>query len=143
MNLKNGARNKALTNKTDEIVKIYKRSVEYFSAGTETECFTVESPIQGKSFSLRKRGSDLGFKLTIGEHDCIYLEVILINSTLSRGNSFSKSVVGTIEYKMNGDCENKRKVCLPNNRQQVELQEIVDHVQRSIRPNSINFIMGD
>jgi len=130
-----------LKNKTDEIIKIYERSVDYFS--NRTEGFVVESPVEGRYFSLRKRGSDLVFKLNVGDFDSIYLEVMQIESTMNRGNGFSKSVAGVIEYKMNGDCENKRKVCLPNNRQQLELQEIIDHVQRSIRPNAINFIMDD
>jgi len=130
-----------LKDKAEEVAKIYSRTYDYFT--NKTEGFVVESPVDGRYFSLRKRGSDLGFKLNVGDFDCIYLEVMQIESTMNRGRGFSKSVVGTIEYKMNGDCENKRKVCLPNNRQQIELQEIIDHVQRSIRPNSINFIMDD
>ncbi len=127
-----------------DLEKIYKRVLDYFS--NKSEDFIVEHPEHSsyfKFFSFRKRGSDLNFKVTIGEYGNIYLEVIVVESSMQKGNSFSKSVLGVIEYKSNGDCENKRKVCLPNKRQQQELQEVIEHVQKSIRPNSINFIMDD
>ena len=121
--------------------KIYKRVMDYFSS--KTDYFIIEDPKNSRFFSFGKRGSDLNFKVTIGEHGSIYLEVIVVESSMQKGNSFSKNVLGVIEYKNNGDCENKRKVCLPNKRQQQELQEVIEHVQKSIRPNSINFIMDD
>jgi len=131
-----------LKNKTELISKIYIRAFDYFS-GISEDGYVLDKVSKDKFITFKKRGSDLCYKITLGEHDHIYLEITQINSTLSRGNSFNKSVAGTIEYELNGDCANKRKVCLPNKRQQIELQEVVDHVQRSIRPNSINFIMDD
>ena len=125
----------------EDLIKIYHRAEDYFK--NKTEGFVVESPSVGKYFNFRKRGSDLTFRLIIGEHDLIHLEVIKIDCTMDGGNVFSKSVAGTFEYHMNGECENKRKFCLPYKRQQLELQEVIEHVQRSIRPNSINFIMDD
>jgi len=130
-----------LKNKAEEVTRIYDRTVDYFT--NRTEGFVVESPVANRFFSLRKRGSDLCFKLNIGDFDSIYLEVMQIETTMHMGNSWSKSVAGTLEYKTNGDCLDKKKVCLPNKRQQIELEEIIDHVQKSIRPNSLNFILED
>ena len=139
MNLRHGVRSRDLSDRAEEITKIYKRAVDYFK--NTTEGFVVESPVANRYFSLRKRGSDLGFKLNIGDFDNIYLEVMKIDATMDQGRGFSKSIVGTIEYLKNGKCENKRNVCLPNKRQQEELQDMIEHVQRSLRPNAINFIM--
>jgi len=130
-----------LSDKAKETVRIYERAVDYFT--NRTEGFVVESPVENRYFSLRKRGSDLGFKINVGDFDNIYLEVMQIESTMRRGIGFSKSVAGIIEYKMNGNCEDKEKVCLPNSRKQLELQEMIEHVQKSIRPNSLNFILDD
>lgn len=130
-----------LKSSEEDLIKIYNRAVDYFTH--KTDGFVVESPVVGKYFKFRKRGSDLNFRLIVGEHELIQLEVIRIDCSMDGGDLFSKSVAGTFEYHMNGDCVNKRKFCLPNKRQQLELQEIIDHVQRSLRPNSINFIMDD
>jgi len=134
-------KNKDLSDKAKETVKIYERAVDYFT--NRTKGFVVEKPVQNRYFSLRKRGSDLTFKINIGDFESIYLEVMQIEATMDQGRGFSKSVAGVIEYKKNGTCEDKNKVSLPNKRQQQELLDMIDHVQKSIRPNAINFIMGD
>ena len=140
MSLKRGVRKKELKSNNDaEATKIFNRAIEHFIHKKEYIAATV--PRQSKKLlELRKVGSDLTFKLTVGDLSHSYLEVYVTDVSAT---GFSKIVVGTIEYGSNGACVNKRKVCLPNKRQQAELTEVIDQVEQSLRPNSINFIMGD
>ena len=134
---------------TKDLKKVYEQVLDYFTH--QTNGFAVEDIVSDRYFSFRKKGSDLKFKLNVGDHDIIYLEVIQIEINIGEKyssfngekNSFYNSVAGVIEYTLNGQCENKHKVKLPYERQQLELQEIIDLVQKSIRPNAINFIMDD
>ena len=130
---------KELNDKTKETAKVYEKTTDYFT--NQTKGFVVD--LKNGFFSLRKRGSDLKFKLYIRDFDTIHLEVIQINVNIGSNQSFNSSVAGVVVYQRNGKYENKHKISLSNSRQQLELQDIIKHVQRSLRPNAINFIMDD
>ena len=124
-------------NKTKE-VKVYDKVYDYFF---NLKDFVTDLVKGKKKIDVRKRGSDMTFKLTVGEHDTVYLEII--KTDINFGSGFTKSVQGVVTYKANGSCIDKKKVALPNKRQQTELTEMVDHIERCLRPNSINFILDD
>jgi len=139
MTLKNGVRKMDSKNKTEQdAIKLFMRSIDYFCHKEEYRA--VYTPTK-RVMTLQKIGSDLSFKLTVGNNLVSYLEVVRTDIGMESG--FTKSSVGVVEYKVNGTCDNKRKVCLPNKRQQLELMEVIDQVEKSLRPNSINFIMED
>lgn len=138
MNLKSGVRNKELKSSSDE-TKIFNRVKDHFKNKSEYTSQVVSNNTKN-IVSLRKIGSDLTFKLIVGEEAHSYLELYITDVSSS---GFSKKLIGSIEYNPNGSCANKRKLCLPLKRQQLELSEVIDEVEKSLRPNSINFIMGD
>lgn len=130
-----------MTSSEDFLLKIYKKAEDYFK--NKTKGFVVEYPVHGNFFYFRKIGSDLTFRLSMDGMEEILLDVLVTHCYMDSISTFSKSCVGILEYKLNGDCVDRNKVTLPHKRQNKELQMIIDHVQRSIRPNSISFIMDD
>ena len=121
-----------------EMKNIYKKIINYFK---NTEKYNIA--LWQFGLSLKKIGSDILFKLCVCDNEKIEL-VISTNSIdgLLR-ISFSENVVGILYFQKNGKCINEGDLKLTNKRQQLELQEMIEHVKRSLRPNSINFIMDD
>ncbi len=118
----------------------YNKVYDYFDSLNGYQSVLLNPMNQDVSF--KKIGSDLKFKIYFMD-PLVSLEVSKVDISFESG--FSERLLGKVNYQVNGNCVNHEMVhsMTANARQRLELDEIITHVKRSLRPNSINFIMDD
>jgi len=100
------------------------------------------SEARGDKLGIRKLGSDITYTLWIKDSDEVTLEVHKVEIDMDRGFS-AKETIGFLEYTLNGKFIDKSKVMIKHRRRSKEVDEMTNHVMKSMRPDSINFILGD
>ena len=137
MNLKYGVKKMDLKNNSKEL-RVYDQVCSFFA---NQKGFSIELANKPSRIDVRKIGSELNFKMTLGDLGSVNLEVCKTDMII--GSGFAKNVVGVLKYLPNGSCDDKKRILIPNKRQQAELDEMIAHIEKCLRPNSINFILED
>lgn len=125
-----------------DLDKQLKKSYSYFMCD---ESFVVSKANQN-SFKFKIRGSDLSFLLKFQSDNNVTVEVItesIVDNVSMKARVFTTNTEGFITFTGSGECSGEANVTLKNKRQLSEFNKIKEHIKRSLRANSINFILED